>query len=726
MSRDRHDYRHTLIASFHDTPMQRKLRKLAPMPIGCVFLPWPGMTEAEARAEFRTMKALGFTCLKQTMGTVEWPTERTLGLALEEGIIPFWYAEGGYEDITPELLTRLGLPADMAIDDALVHPKMVAHQHALLRERIARGKKPKKKHEDPDRPKDKDWVPSVVGDVRGHELKTETIPFFVAWLKNKYGTLDALREAWNFRHVGIGGETGDMAGWKDWADVERDWITGFRLKDYAHILDALHFRAESYIQGWIAAPMRERYALDPQEPQRAGGEMGLFLSFASRGTDMEGIAHVMGAYGSFYPSIHLTWHFEEVAYEVARPIYMQASIAADWGKGIWTGPWESTGGPNYFSGGKAPFVEDARHTTPGFTCDAGTMTQLLLSYLAGGFRGIGLWTWNGRTAGWEAGEYAITDRNRQVGERARRIGAIGTAMKKWRRELWQANKEPYVGILADWDSDAMWAAMAVVGRDKYRAEPVRARIGASRALMDANVPWEYVTPWQLDQGLAPRYRVIYLPASIRLSRHLIEVLTSYVKQGGRVVMDMPSAYFDEGGVVFQTGQGSGFEQLFGGVLHEFGYSNGLEQRYHVDGVAIDGFTCLASATTARVACRFPHNGQPAVLEHRLGKGTATLLCWQGALTCYRPGREDVQELMVRHILGEHQLPYRCTGALCYRQSAPQADHWFLINPGQATVATLDPGLYAAEQFTDAVTGEAVDITCIALEGHSGRWLRAAK
>ena len=98
---------HRLIDHLHDSPMQRKLRRLAPMPVGSVFLPWPGMTEDDARAHFRTMKKLGYTCLKQTMPTPEWPTERTLRLALEEGILPFWYAEGGYEDITPALLKKL-------------------------------------------------------------------------------------------------------------------------------------------------------------------------------------------------------------------------------------------------------------------------------------------------------------------------------------------------------------------------------------------------------------------------------------------------------------------------------------------------------------------------------------------------------------------------------------------------------------------------------------------
>ena len=101
-----------LIKKIHeltDTRMQRKLRNMAPMPVGAVFLPWPGMTEEECRAEYRKMKETGFTCLKQVMGSEEWPTKRLHELALEEGVIPFWYGEG-WEDITPELLEKVGLP----------------------------------------------------------------------------------------------------------------------------------------------------------------------------------------------------------------------------------------------------------------------------------------------------------------------------------------------------------------------------------------------------------------------------------------------------------------------------------------------------------------------------------------------------------------------------------------------------------------------------------------
>jgi beta-galactosidase len=70
------DYLHDLSDRLHDTPMQRKLKRLAPMPIGAVFISWPTMSEDEIRGHFRTMKQLGFTCLKGLMNCPGTPLER--------------------------------------------------------------------------------------------------------------------------------------------------------------------------------------------------------------------------------------------------------------------------------------------------------------------------------------------------------------------------------------------------------------------------------------------------------------------------------------------------------------------------------------------------------------------------------------------------------------------------------------------------------------------------
>ena len=134
---DQHDYQRDVYFGLHDSPVQRHFRKVAPMPYGVVMLPWDGMTEDDLRNEYRTMKKLGFTNLKQIMETSEWSQERLLGIALEEGIIPYWYGEGGWEHITDELLTKLHIPVDTPIQDIRQHPAMVEYQTDVLRKRLS-------------------------------------------------------------------------------------------------------------------------------------------------------------------------------------------------------------------------------------------------------------------------------------------------------------------------------------------------------------------------------------------------------------------------------------------------------------------------------------------------------------------------------------------------------------------------------------------------------------
>ncbi len=82
---------------------------------------------------------------------------------------------------------------------------------------------------------------------------------------------------------------------------------------------------------------------EPFSPM-GGGEAGLFLPSAWYCVDFEGIAGAVAEHGSFYPSMHFSWHFDEVNHELTRPVYMQAALMADLFKGGWTGGWDSTGG----------------------------------------------------------------------------------------------------------------------------------------------------------------------------------------------------------------------------------------------------------------------------------------------------------------------------------------------------------------------------------------------
>jgi beta-galactosidase len=716
---DTHDYLHELYDLRHDSPMQRKFRQLAPMPFGVVFLPWAGMTEEEMRGHFRTMKRLGFHNLKQTMPAPGWPVEKILSVALEEGVNPFWYGEGGWEAVTEGLLERLGIDKSTPLPAIRKDPRMLAHQQEVMRRRIAH------------KPLRAGMIEGTVLQEAGfmqysddqiqlHNdplLRDDAVPLFKRWCREKYATIEQLVAEWNQHEVGITSRP-----YASWEDFESDALLArHNRREYGFLRDVLRFKADVTI-GKVMQRNRLSRERDPEEPTRAGGEMGLFLPFAWRGTDMEGIAEAMTEYGSFYPSLHLAWHFEEVNYEVGPCVYMQASICVDWFKGGWSATWESTGGPQQFSGGKGWTVK-SQEETPGFTVNAGTMTQLLLSYLAAGFKGAGLWCWNFRRAGWEAGEYALLNRNNEPGERAIRAGKIAQAAESLRDELWRARKEPYVGVLVNWENECIWGAVAVPNREHFKNYPVHARIGATRALISGNIPWEHVMPADIAAGLAPRYRVIYLPAQLSIPESLLERLIPYVEAGGRVVLDAPGGWFDHKGRILESHPGSAFERIFGVSIEDFQYGNNVP--HVVNGIGRKDFIEV-KPTRAEVLQRFG-NGVPAVTEHRLGEGTACVIGWAASHPLYTPGQGGLERELAGLVMGKHRSPYRCEGAYVYRLAAPLADHYFLINDGDAREVRLDTGDYQYASAGDPVSGESLELGApIALEGFSGRWLRFAK
>jgi beta-galactosidase len=427
--------------------------------------------------------------------------------------------------------------------------------------------------------------------------------------------------------------------------------------------------------------------------------------------------------GSFYPSIHPGWHFEEADFEFPRPAYMQASLAADWFKGGWSASWESTGGPQQLSGGKAPFVEDVRDRVAGFTIDAGTIRQLLLSYVAAGFRGFGLWCWNARAFGWEAGEYALLDRGQRPCARTIAAGRIGAACSRLRDELWQARKEPLVGLFQDFEADAFYAALAVGGRDMYRQWPARARIGAARALIDANIPWEHVTARDLRAGLAGRYRILFLPAQLAVDPAMLESLVPWVEGGGRLVLDAPGAWYGYDGRLLPTEEGSAFERLFGCRIADFQYSRANHVLWSIGGRPMEGFTLELVPTRARVRERFD-DGRPCVSEHRLGAGSAVVLAHEAALACWRPGNRWMQHRLVRHLLGARRPSFACAGAIVYRLAAPGADHYFLLADGPARRVRLRLRGHTYAAWEDPIAEQTLSVGApIEIGAHDARWIR---
>jgi beta-galactosidase len=697
----------------HASPQQEKFRKIAPVPIGCVYLQREGEGEKEMRQHFRTMKQLGFNALKQIMTRPGTTIEEVQLIALEEGIQPYWYGEGGWETITPELLQKLKISSRLSMEEIRNHPAMQAHQKEVIRKRILKTQDFIRNASDQKAPKERSVAFEPEVGPRGFELSEKGKKLFVEWVKTRYKTIDSLNYYWCQYFVGL--QPDQKTPFQNWEDFDRRWEK-MSNNEYRHLRDVLRFKADHGLEG-IQATIRSFKAFDPEAVFRGGGEMSLFYPHAWWCVDMESIARKMDSAGCFYPSMHLAWHYDEVGHELTRPFYMQASQMHDYFKGGWSAAIEATGGPQQFSGGKGG---------NGFTVDSSLMTQFIFSQLAAGFKGFGLWTWNARDAGWEAGEYALLDRNQKVTDRARKVGKIGKAMTKYRDELWAARKEPVVGILIDWDNDAMWAAMTKAGRDSFLMEGVKGRIGAARALMNANIPFEFVSKTDLMRGLAPRYKTVFIPAFVSVDRKLFPVFSSFVSQGGRLVMDLPGAYYDERSVLIPTAKGSTFEQLFGVEISDYQYS-GVNRNWTLDGNLLRGMTADLIPTGAKVSARYG-NGAPAITEFGLGKGKAVLLGYEAARHCFKPGNTGWEQGLTRYLLGENKAPYTCDNALVYRLAGPGSDHYFVLNDTpKAQETRINFGKMQYTKLMDAVTGEEIPAgQSFRVSANDGRWIRAVK
>jgi beta-galactosidase len=700
----KHDFLAEQYNQLHWSPTQENFHQLHPMPAGVVYIQHPGEGEEEMRWHFRKMKELGYTCLKQIMVADGWTLEEVQLIALEEGIIPWWYGDAGWEPITGDLLSKLGISEELSMAEIREHPKMQAHQKEVLRQRILKAQKFKAGKGELKGARTA-FSPEVGG--MGMELTEEGETRFKEWAKSHYQTIGQLNHAWSLKHHGLG-EPFDS-----WEDFQQNMEEKVSKRNYRIKMDVFRFKAWYNAEN-IRETAKAFQEFDANQPFRAGGEMGLFWPAAYAGVNFEWIADVAKDYGSFYPSTHFSWHFNRSNNELVRPFYIQASMMNDWFKGGWSGGWETSGGPQQFDGEKYASLLNSYYV------DEGTLTQLYLSQMAAGFKGFGIWCWSVRSAGKEGGEYALLDRNNQVTPRAIRMGKIGKAMQKYRDEIWEAHKEPLVGVLNDWNSDAAWGAISVNGPDHFRMFPVQARIGISRALMNANLPFEFVTPDDLKNGLVERYPIIYLPATIALDTQVLDILEEYVKTGGRLVLDLPGGKFDQYTALLPTGAGSQFARLFGLTLDDFQFS-GSNKTLSLGGEPWTGFVADMTPITARVKANYS-NGAPAITEHQYGKGQAVLIGLDASRRCFEPGHETTERLIVEHTLGRHRSPYSCEGALVYRLSSPAADHYYFINDGPARTVSFESE-FQYKSAIDALSGEEVNLQALHLHADDGRWVR---
>jgi beta-galactosidase len=620
-----------------DCSLSTKISQLAPFPIAPVLIEQPGYTLLNVSQMFNQMYNEGFRAIKQILLSVDVMeseesylnrTKEWFHLALDNGLSPWWYEKGGWECITEELLTELNLTLTSDPWELEVNPQMIAYQIALQRSRIdAMVTLP---------------VFNLGEPGAGNPIISPSlIPAFSDWLNSSYeGDINSLLLSWQDPYRGNFTQM-EAVDFQSAATLLSTPTGGWPSHDYRRYRDSMRFQADAFLSR-INSSITTLLAVDVNAPVRTGGA-SLQLNQAYYSWDLFNQGRLAARAGSFYISSHLSWHYAGYQHEIDRPVMFEIStaVAAAGTAGAWPGEWESTGGPSQYSGGQATSV------------GPGGITKLLLTYIALGMRGVGLWTYNSRPKGQEMGEYALTGLQGKPTLRSKAAGDISKACNQYRWELWQSTQAPVVAILYSWENEAIAGRLSMQeptwecslqdldcqffnGREQ--GAPNRARLGWVRALVDAHIPFTHVDETMVREGTLSTLgvKVLVIPHTLGMPPDLLPTIENWQSnEGGRVVADQPYLLMDAPSGWLHDQSLSLSQSIFGAYVTEY---HSVEAPFDGQAMAVDlsegyrhvlgrGQYSEFQVLNGIIKQSFlpPFDDIPALIEVNVGKGSGAII-----------------------------------------------------------------------------------------------------
>jgi beta-galactosidase len=417
---------------------------------------------------------------------------------------------------------------------------------------------------------------------------------FRRWLRDRYGSLEALGVAWN-RYSLV-----------EWADVRPP----ANSLGHAESLDWMQFRIDHghELLRWRVELVRE-IDPDPRHVVTAHGIAASLTQLTENGVDDWRSAAEVESYG-------LTWVASRRGNEPWRQwnaLDLVRSSAR--GKPFWHA--EAQGGPLWLQ----PQVlgrtrDDGRVATP-----EDIRFWNFVSF-AGGVRGLMYPRWRPLLNGplFDAfGPYGLagepTDRSKMVSEIA-----------KWCNDphqapLWAAKPiQAQVGIFMAPESQMM--SRLLHGEVTRYTRDVW---GVFRAFFDMNVQADYVRIEDIG-----RYDVLYLPMPVMLTTESCEALRQWVAGGGKLISEGCPGYFGDHGQVSVERPGGGLAEVFGvrELYAEFMpdlFDKGADEFYMGGRGVACGVVRQAYEPHGGRTVGVYSDGQTAAVEHEWGSGRALLV-----------------------------------------------------------------------------------------------------
>jgi beta-galactosidase len=418
---------------------------------------------------------------------------------------------------------------------------------------------------------------------------------FRAWLKAKYGTIEALGRAWHRYSFG------------DWESVHPPHANG----GYPDSLDWLAFRRDDAIRllRWRTELIRR---LDKRNKITAHGTCAL--------TEIEWrTAADVDSYG-------YTW----VASRHTNDLWMQFHAVdlvrgASRGKPFWHA--EATGGPLWMQ----PQVLN-RPLEDGRSSDDQDVRVWSLIDMAAGATGILFTRWRPLLDGPLFGAFGPMGMDGSVTPRAQMAGRLA----RWTNshaDIWKSRPvKGDVGIVFVQESEDFNSVQSAIaggggaggGRGGSAAGAYSQSVqGAYQAFFDSNIQADFVSINDIGE-----YPIIYLAFPEMLKKSTADKLRDFVAKGGKLVSEGCPGYFGDGGTAGAIQPNLGLDQLFGARETYVQFTPDLLTKLTltVKGTEIGGQYFLQEYKPAGGQAVGQYaNGHSAAVENTFGAGKTLLI-----------------------------------------------------------------------------------------------------
>lgn len=405
---------------------------------------------------------------------------------------------------------------------------------------------------------------------------------FVEWLKQRYGSLEALCEAWRRRYT-------------DWDQVYPprfwggypDWIDWLKCR-VAGIKEQMQWRIETL------------RSVDPKHPLSSHGLASTLGVMPTHLTDDWDIAPLVDQWGlSSFPlwhGYHPAGHF--LLLDVAR------SAAQAHGRRIWQNELQGGQSGDGLARSQIPRAHDTRVWN--------------WAAFMSGCKGLMYWQWRPELLGPESPGFGLCRLDGSSSERSREAATFARFFNK-HPEL--AEADPIRGDIAIivLPESELFCFVA----DRSAARYSEAATGAYRAFWERNILVDFVKVDRLAE-----YPVAYLPFPLMIEREHAEALREYVADGGTLVSEACPAHFGDNGYCSFRIPGLGLDEVFGAVEEETEFlprlGDGPALRWGDSDLPCAVYRERLTPTSGNVESTYL-DGTPGVIANTFGKGHTRLV-----------------------------------------------------------------------------------------------------